>query len=315
MRFRIGGAIARAVTFLEQRQLPSGELPVLASGKPDPSIFPTALAVHCLAFAPATADLRERALDFLVGEMAPRGLWKHWPRTHPHHQQLPPDLDDTSCASAALLAAGRTFPDNRELLLRNRDRRGLFRTWLWTRAQWRHPLATAAFFTRTSARPFDVDAVVNANVLFYLGERKETEAVVAHLLDVLRAGRETTCDKWYERPFAVWYFFSRALRAVRAEAGEFITTRMATATPENALEHALAACILLDWNRIPDLAPLLDAQLPSGAWPAAGLYHGGRKRLSTGAFAPPHPDTPWWGSEELTTAFCIEALARGVAQA
>ena len=37
-----------------------------------------------------------------------------------------------------------------------------------------------------------------------------------------------------------------------------------------------------------------------------------RKRLSANSFAPPHPDTPWWGSEELTTVFCIEALSRGL---
>lgn len=306
LRARIDAAVA----FLEQRQLASGELPVLAAGKPDPSIFPTALAAHSLSFAPGAKNIRIRALDFLATEMAPRGLWKHWPRVHPYAHQLPPDLDDTSCASAALVAAGRTFPDNRARLLRNRDRRGLFRTWLLTRAQLRHPLTTAAFFTRTSAKPFDVDAVVNANVLLYLGRRTETEPVIAHLLDVLRTGGEITCDKWYERPFAVWYFFSRALRAAGAEAGENIMERMATAVPANPLEHALAICTSFDWNRPPDLAPLLDTQLPSGAWPAAGLYHGGRKRLSRHSFAPPHPDTPWWGSEELTTAFCIEALSR-----
>jgi hypothetical protein len=306
-------AIDAAIAFLERSQLPSGELPVLASGKPDPSIFPTALAAQCLASAPGAAGIRARALDFLLAEMDGRGLWKHWPRAHPQQAQLPPDLDDTSCASAALLAAGRTFPDNRALLLGNRDRRGLFRTWKLTLAQLRHPLTTYAFFTRTSAKPFDVDAVVNANVLFYLGRRPETEPAIAHLLDVLRAGSETTCDKWYERPFAVWYFFSRALRDIAAEAGEIITKRIEAAIPESALDRALAACALLDWRRVPDVAPLLDAQLPSGAWPAAGLYHGGRRRLSRDSFAPPHPDTPWWGSEALTTAFCIEALSRAKA--
>ena len=300
-------ALERAIAFLERSQLPSGELRVLASGKPDPSVFPTALAAYALSFAPRAAGVRDRALDFLLREMEPRGLWKHWTREHPHHHQLPPDLDDTSCASAALARAGRDFPDNRALLLRNRNRRGLFYTWKLTLAQLRHPLVSFAFFTKTSAKPFDVDAVVNANVLYYLGGAPE---VVEHLLRVLRENRESQCDKWYENPFAIWYFFSRALHERAPVAGELIVEKLAVATPSNALEHALAICALRYWNRPVDVEPLLALQLESGAWPAAPLYHGGRARKRDGTFAAPHPDTPHWGSEELTTAFCIEALAR-----
>lgn len=300
-------ALDRAVAFLERSQLPSGELPVLAGGKPDPSVFPTALAAYSLSFAPRAARVRERALDFLLREMEPRGLWKHWTREHPHHHQLPPDLDDTSCASAALARAGRSFPDNRALLLGNRNRRGLFYTWKLTLTQLRHPLVTFAFFTKTSAKPFDVDAVVNANALHYLGDAPE---VVAHLVRILRENREPHCDKWYESPFAIWYFCSRALHGKAPEAGELIAKKIGAATPSNALEHALAICALRYWNRSADVAPLLALQLASGAWPAAPLYHGGRARRRDGTFAPPHPDTPHWGAEELTTAFCVEALAR-----
>lgn len=303
----IAEALERAVAFLERSQLPSGEMRVLAAGKPDPSVFPTALAAYSLSFTPRATRVRERAVEFLVAEMDSQGLWKHWPHEHPFHHQLPPDLDDTSCASAALVRAGRIFPDNRPLLLRNRNRRGLFYTWKLTLAQLRHPLVCWSFFRKTSAKPFDVDAVVNANVLHYVGDVPE---VVDHLLYALRENRESQCDKWYENPFAVWYFFSRALHRVAPQAGDIITRKLAAATPANALEHALAACILRYWNRDADLRPLLAAQLESGAWPAAPLYHGGRARKRDGTFASPHPDTPHWGSEELTTAFCIEALAR-----
>jgi hypothetical protein len=302
----IDRAIARAVAFLDRAQLPSGELRVLASGQIDPGVFGTALAAYSLSFAPQAAKVRDRALDFLLAEMEPGGLWKHWTREHPHQHQLPPDLDDTSCASAALERAGRTFPSNRALLMRNRRRDGLFYTWKLTRAQLLHPLVTLAFFTKTSARPFDVDAVVNANVLHYLGSVPE---VAAHLVQVVREGREAHCDKWYGNPFAIWYFFSRALHRNAPEAGELIVRKIAAASPENALEHALAACALRYWKQPADMAPLLALQLESGAWPAAPLYHGGRRRLNDGTFALPHPDTPHWGSEELTTAFCIEALA------
>jgi hypothetical protein len=297
-------AAARGVEFLRRVQLPSGELPVLASGKPDPSVFPTAVMAHSLSFATAAADVRRHALDFLAAEMQPGGVWKHWPRIHPQHAFLLPDLDDTACASAVLARGGRSIPDNRALLLKNRNRRGLFRTWL---LRYRHPLAMYAFFTRTSAKPFDADAVVNANVLFYLGAIPE---VVQHLLAVLRENRERQCDKWYDNPFVVWYFFARALHGISPEACDLIAKKLDAATPSNALEHALAACTRLYLGRTPDVEVLRRMQLPSGAWPAAPVYHGGRARNRDGTFGEPHPDTPYWGSEAWTTAFAVEALAR-----
>jgi hypothetical protein len=335
MMAEVERAIARAVSFLARSQLPTGELRVLASVDPemihdcvaDPAVFPTALAVHALAEVPGAAAVRDRALDFLVGQVDRHGLSKHWTPEHPQYASLPPDLDDTSLVSAALARHGRRAPANREIVLANRDRRGLFFTWVTPRprlhrslAHWaatlpqltRAPLLYA-FFSRTQARPFDVDAVVNANVLYYVGAQDETRRVVDHLVSVLRTSSERTCDKWYENPFAVWYFFSRALAPAAPEAGDIVAAKIAAATPVSALESALAACSLLFWRRPPRieaLIALLGAQLESGAWPRAALYHGGRARLPGGGFAPPHPDTPRWGSEELTTAFCLEALAR-----
>jgi hypothetical protein len=310
----VHGALLRAIAFLGRSQLPSGELPVFASGRPDPSVFPTALIAHSLSFAPPASVVRERALDFLAAEMKGGGLWKHWPRTHPDHDSLPPDLDDTSCASAVLARAGRHVPDNRHVLLANRNRDGLFYTWKLTRAQWLHPWVTYRFFKRTSASVRDVDAVVNANVLFYLGPIPETRPVIELLLTVLREQREASCDKWYDNPFVIWYFFSRALHRVAPEAGEIIEKRIAGATPSNALEHALAACSLLYWNRLPSVDALLTTQREEGGWPGAALYHGGRERKRDGSFASPHPDSPRWGSAELTTAFCVEALGQWIAR-
>lgn len=294
-------ALDRGIAFLRRAQLPGGELPVLASGKPDPSVFPTAVMAHSLSFARAADDIRQRALDFLAAEMQPGGVWKHWPRSHPQHSFLLCDLDDTACASAVLTRAGRAVPDNRERLLKNRNRRRLFRTWL---LEYRHPLAMYAFFTRTSAKPFDADAVVNANVLFYLGLIPD---VAEHLFDVLRENRERHCDKWYDNPFVVWYFFARALRGAAAE---LIEPKLAATKPSSALEHALAACTLLYCGRSPNVDALLSMQLQSGAWPAAPVYHGGRARKRDGTFGEPHPDTPYWGSEAWTTAFAVEALAQ-----
>lgn len=329
----IDRALARAVAYLGSAQLPSGELPVYATTDPtlaercvlDPSIFPTALALHCLSFCGEAAAVRARAEDFLLAEMDRHGLWRHWTRDHPHFKSLPPDLDDTACASAALAGAGKAVPDNRALLLANRDSAGRFFTWLsprprWTR--WRHMAVTlrqlrhlptlVMFFRLTSAKPYDVDACVNASCLHYLGDFPGREAVAAYLCTILAAGAERQCDKWYENPFVVRYLLSRGLVRSTPEAGPLLVARTAADRPGSSLEHALAAATLIDWggDAGPHVAALLAAQQEDGAWRRAALYHGGRARRRGGGFAEPHPDTPRWGSEAITTAFAIEALAR-----
>jgi hypothetical protein len=109
---------------------------------------------------------------------------------------------------------------------------------------------------------------------------------------------------WYGSIFTVWYFFSHALHEIAPEAGKMIVPRIEAAAPANSLEHAVAATTLLLWNRVPDVGPLIEAQLPTGAWPRVGFYHMGQRRLD------PQPKPPWWGSEALTTVFAVEALAR-----
>lgn len=334
---RIAAAVAAALRYLEETQLPSGEIPVDVSIDPrmesgrtaDPSVFPTALALHSLSFAGGAARaVIDKAADFLLSEMGEGGLWRHWSRAHPHHRQLPYDVDDTSCASAALLRAGRPVPDNRAVLAANRGRDGMFRTWLVPQLRWtglphlratlpalRHPAALFLFFRRTSARPGDVDAVVNANALHYLEDAQGAGAVADRLVGILAAGAESQADKWYDNAVVVRYFLSRALAPLRPDAEPLLVGEREVA-PTDPLEAALRICTLADWRRaIPTslLDRLLESQLASGGWPAAAVYHGGRRRLRRGGFAPPHPDTPRWGSEALTTAFAVEALVRAQA--
>jgi hypothetical protein len=302
-------AIERGVAFLEVAQLPSGEIPIEMSPTPDmsgdgvrdPVVFGAALAARALSIVPAAARIRERALDFVEREMEPGGLWRYPSREHAGHDWIPLDVDDTSIASAALAAAGRRVPNNRRALLANRTRHGLFKTWIvrW----WPHPRKTVRFFRDSTAEAGDVDAAINANVIAYLGDCAETQPAIAHMLAVLRANDERMSTKWYEGLFAVWYFFSHALREIAPEAGAMIVPRLEAATPRNALERALAASTLLLWNRQPDVQPLLDAQRPSGAWPPAGFYHAGLNKER-------QPTPPWWGSEALTTVLAIEALSR-----
>jgi hypothetical protein len=168
------------------------------------------------------------------------------------------------------------------------------------------------FFRLTSAKPYDIDACVNANAVRYLGRFEGSKAVTRWLLQVLRDGTERQSDKWYENPFVVRYFLSRALQSRAPEAGPILVRRTREEAPSNQLERALAISTLLDWGKDvgAEVEALLAAQAPDGSWARAALYHGGRARLRGGGFAQPHPDTPRWGSEAITTAFALEALGR-----
>src|SRR5207244_8497985 len=105
--------------------------------------------------------------------------------------------------------------------------------------------------------------VVNANVLYYLGEREEARPVVDYLARALEDGRAGCCDKWHLNECAFYYAVSRAY-AVGVAALEPVRDRL-TARAETALarseelaaaEVALAVCALLNLGHS---GPALDA--------------------------------------------------------
>ena len=321
----IDAAIARGAAFLAREQQPDGGIPGFfrdpgADPWPCTDIFPATMVAHALAVVPEAAAVRTGAVDFLAAEMTEEGLWSFFPRAARQRGWFPDDVDDTVSASAALRAAGRPVPRNEPLLLANRDERGLFYTWFAAdqrRAGWRilSPLRKASrrarhllrrpvpwnvdrFFEDTGASPDDVDAVVNANALFHLGRCPETEPIVPYLVAILRAGQEAECDKWYRNRFLVLYFLARALAPHSKDAAGLLRARLAAAPPETPLEHASALCAQDLCGLDPDPAlvrRLLEAQSQSGRWPAEPIYWG---------------DDRHWGSDAVTTALALEALAR-----
>jgi hypothetical protein len=333
------GALARGCSFLRARQLPSGELPTCFSSdladdgawRYDPTVFATSVIALCLESVPNpdAALVVRRAVSFLRAQMRAPGLWRFWTSEHEFHRVIPFDSDDTACAAALLRGHGGAPAAVGGLLLANRDRRGLFHTWFvphrgtaprhlgfWRAAVggWRRPLHRAAFWRLTEADPGDVDAVVNANVLFFLGETAATRPVVEHLAEVVREGREEDCDKWYRRSLAVHHAIARCFARGVAGLGPVREAALARILAlarsdgsfgDGALDTALAACALGDWGYDgPELAAarawLARSQLPSGGWATDAYYLGGPKAVSR------------WGSEEMTAGFALQALAPAV---
>ncbi len=129
-----------ALAFLAEQQLPNGEFPTVRGRLPkledersfESTTFATSYVLHSLSHvdrspAPVLAD---GAADFLESVMERHGVWRYWTARDRRHSSIPPDLDDTCCASAALRDVGRAPIANHDLILANRNRAGLFYTWL-----------------------------------------------------------------------------------------------------------------------------------------------------------------------------------------
>ena len=167
-------------------------------------------------------------------------------------------------------------------------------------------------FWRHEAGRYDIDAVVNANVLYYLGDIEETQPVIEYLLRIIAENREADCDTWYRNPFSVYYFFSRnyyaGISRLEPMRQPVIDRILAQSKPdgrigETPLDTALAACTLLNFNYTGHaldkaIGFLISSQRETGEWERRILYYGGPKKLSG------------YGSEELTTGFCVEALSK-----
>jgi hypothetical protein len=295
-------ALHDGLRFLSRVQLASGELPVRAfrdpaltgPGEPDGSIFATTFCLHALgqlrsAGIAVPHDLVLRARRFLLAEMSGPGLFSYYPRAHP--SQLPPDTDDTCCASAVLRTAHPfvLWGENIESLLRSRNRAGAFLTWI-----------------EPFAGPNNVDVGVNANVLLYLGDRPETQAASAYIDRVLRQGDPLDDAIYYPNRLVLAYLVWRAHRAgagslssalVAAGAGVAAAQRT-DGSFEDDLGTACAIAVLAGRRTGRDTVRaavelLLARRRQDGAWSPGTVY---RSR------------DEYFGSEALTTALCLEAL-------
>ena len=346
LRGEIEKAIDGGLKFLQSNQLESGEFKSYRSTDPamrkdcefDSSPFPTALICYCLGFfdsSPIAGEMIDKAIGFFLDEMERGAIWRYWTAQHPYHKNIPPDLDDIACVSSILERNRIEFPDNRQLILANRNRQGLFYTWIvprfaaaavpFNKSYWRvvlsealKPVSLYYFWKLNESAPNDVDCVVNANVLFYLGESQATRPVIEYLIKIVEDEKEGCCDKWHLNKFTFYYTVSRnyfagmsSLERIRDIAVKRILEAARSADGrigENTLETALAVCALINWkgsdssSSLPVVEKavrfLLKAQERGGNWERLPFYYGGPKKYFG------------WGSEEITTAFCLEALAR-----
>lgn len=301
-------AIARGLRFLDDAVGADGAWPArrhasrdLAGAGAEES--PPFVAGHGLLAlggcdGPVAERLRRRTRAFLHAGMEYPGVWRYWPR-------LPPDLDDTAiCSLAAKPHLWLLLGRNVELLLSCRDRLGRFRTWM-----------TGHRHLESALNP--ADSVVNANVVAYLGDRPQTRAAQRWLETLVADATEPDLALHYYPAAIDLYLAMARARSLAAPAfgrlrptltarilsfrqpdGGFVDI-LRTAQALTAL-HRLRAGARVEVVR-PALDRLLEAQRSDGGWPAC-LAWLGQPGTSLG-----------FGSEALTTACCVEALAPAAA--
>jgi hypothetical protein len=292
-------SVRRGLRFLYDHQLPYGEFRTYASPSKDmrvtcfdSSVFVTTFVLYSIARidCPRRATMTKKAISFLTEEMRDPGLFQYY--TSKNTNSIGFDLDDTACASVALqrshplVAGGR----NVEYFLENRNETGLFYTWVGD-----------------TAPENDIDSVVNANVVFYLGDRDETRSACRYLIDTIESGCEGDSYRYYLDDMTLYYAVSRAYAhgaSSLAGAKEMILEKVLLRSKDDGsfgdeLATACAVCSLVDFEykgvtRLRDAARYLEErQSADGSWRRVAMFcQPGR----------------YYGSEELTTALCLEAL-------
>lgn len=304
----LGKPIESAIAFLKKRQLPSGEFPIYMSAtksldgpcKLDNSTTCSALVLYSLSFLPSQSifDMLTQSRVFLSNEMKSPGVWQYW--TSGSITKIDADIDDTALISFVLrdyhprIKSG----ENIQCILANRNDDGLFHTWF-----------------RSTGTKNDIDAVVNANVLLYVGQRPETRLVCEYLNRLLAEDCSETAPSYYLDDLFLFYSASRAYfhgANLLASSKESVLNAVVERQQQNGsfgnpLATALAICTALNFacedHPILESAwqSLVASQASDGSWPKVAAWAGPE---------PPAPHSVYWGSEELTTALCIEALAR-----
>ena len=335
---KITQSLDKGVNYLYNHQLPNGEFMSYLSGDfamvnwifPDSILYVTAIITHCLKYINSEKSdaIQQKSLLHLGGEVNKGGLWHYYTKYHKFRVRLPSDIDDTCCISVLYKDKGIDFPNpsNSNTIKQHRNKEGLFYTWFIFRFKFIRnrvfrdigrsrllgTFQNLLFWKLGVVSINDVDMGVNANVLYYLGEIKETLPVIDKINSIIIEGKEAECDIWYRNPLIIYYFFSRnyfkGITKLEPIVQPILNRLLDIRKPdgsfgESALETAWAICtfINLGYNgkEVHDaINYLLDSQLEEGYWPRWAAYWNGPKM------------TLCWGSEELTTGFCLEALSR-----
>lgn len=273
------------------------------------SPFITTFVFHSFNHLKTTIQIKKmkkKATSFLIEDMELPCIWRFFGK----HSSIPPDIDDTSCALAVLAEGGiHVDRDVLSFLLNLRLENGSFYTWFLER----HPFQGFPLSNLLNLKDH-VDWTVNANVLYLysiLGNAPP-EGLCEYLNSIVKSEIYLKESIFYRSPYAFTYMLTRAYAdggatCVKSSFPQLrqylLNTQKQDGSWGNELETALATVSLsnigYEGEQLDNaINQILDTQKQNGGWPISAFCTG--RSLSL----------PYFGSEELTTGICLEALGK-----
>lgn len=333
---KIQNAVENGIQYLKNHQYPNGEFCCYFSPDdamqewcvPDSTVFPTAIINTCLLSVGCKAEVEtifKKSISFFHYQMMRGGVVNYFTKWHPLFSLSPPDIDDTIFVYNFLKSQNIPTIDPLPLIQSNRDKKGLFYTWFTLRNQvnsnknywlivlreFKNPIKSFLFWIKNDCKRNDIDAVVNSNILWNLDPESQ-KVVSQYLIEIINSGKEAECDSWYQNPFTLYY--SLSTNVAKGVSGleclvNIIIKRITSkqnkdgSFGDSALDTAFGITTLLnvgyfDRSVSKAVSFLIQVQKKTGEWPRRIFFYSGPKKAVG------------WGSEELTTGFCIEALSK-----
>ncbi len=302
--------IHNAINFLSKEQLKNGSFPSLTTSNPNnfqnayvcESVFASALTLSSLNKLQETKKLKEIKKNlaiFLLSQKNQDWSFNYWARQSKDFKRMPypDDLDDTSCALAALFDYDQKIIDGEVmakfvLILTALEKKegGPYGTWLVG------PSAPKAWH--------DIDLAVNSNIAFFLSTQDVSLDNINKLVEDA-IDSSTYYSPYYPTAYSIIYFISRFYKGKQIpKIIDFILSKREDDYKwSNPLDTALMVSSLLNFKAADNLEASVNYLVQqNNSWKAYPFYAGinpGGKADGTKYYA---------GSPALTTAFCLEAI-------
>lgn len=266
--------------------------------------FVTSLILQCLATVSSeaiTKNISRKAVEFLLSEKSPHWSWNYWQRKseqtrlHP----CPDDLDDTSCALAAIalhspdsLDAVALASATKLLILAEEKPGGPYNTWL--------------VGDRKNPQWTDYDIVVNSNIAYFL---KLQDIRLPNLVEQAElAISKGIYQSLYYSPLHVMYFIARWYEGslIKKLEEDILKLQRNDGDWGSLLENAIAVSSLIRIGankKYYEGAVHKMISASGGPWQALPFYIESIKK-----------DSLYAKSSALTAALCLEALGLSIAE-
>ncbi len=310
MEEKIKKTIKESINFIFQKQQKDGsffslssEKQNLSSGEKYTTSLGASFILSCLSgFSDFTSEkIKKKIVRFLLKEKSDMNSFNYWSRSSKEARELPypDDLDDTFCVLASLFSYDKKIINAEILtsvisLLSHSEIQegGPYQTWLVGEnagKEWR-----------------DIDLAVNSNVAYFLFLQEIELPNLGSLIETA-IKKEKYFSPYYASPFSVIYFISRFYQGKNKDKiiGYLWKEKNENHSWGNSLDSALAISALLNLGFSAkklekSINNLIAEKGEAENWKAYSLVvekiNGKTKTYS--------------GSNELTTAFCLEAIGK-----